>query len=454
MPVDTSIYANQQHPDPLAGVGSALNIANAFTQRQLLQTNLQRQQLGLQGDQGVAATYSDPSILNSDGTVNTSAVNNRLVRNGAGISAPGTIATNTNTAGGQIANTSASTALNQSQSNYLASQLNPLFNDPKNPPKSSDVSAVISNAIAAGTITPQAGNALTIEMLHNSGTPQQLKQWAQNRFVGSMGTGQAEPGATVTTPAGTTTLSKGQTATATQGGSAEAPSVPAAPAPGVGVSPGTGVIESYKAANDQHMADYASSTATLGNTRNLATALDKLNQLNPSDAGAVGDLKNKVLTTAVALGLAPSTTTMTREEAEKYLEKSKASMPAAQRSDMAQSLADVSSPNLHTSLEATKALTRSAIGFARMDAAVPFSWDAAHPNQVKGQTDPDYLKYRPQFMNSQDPDAYVFDTLSAPEQQAIIADKQRQGKAAVAKFRSSLQNYDRSIGGPSGQIGQ
>lgn len=442
--IDTSIYNNVgKGPDPYAAVNNALGMANAFTQRQLLQNQLQGSNMDLAAKRGVANAFS--GAVDANGNYDPSKFNSSAASSGAAVLGPAIISDSANAAHAVTGATTAATALSQGEQAWLASNVYPLFNDPKNPPKSSDVSGVISAGIQAGALDPKTGGALTLEMLKNSRTPQSLKQWAQNKFVGSMGVGQAEPGVTITKPSGPVQLSKGQTATATQDGTQPTQTGtnnPApAPEPGITTGPPQGVQDTYKAANDAKIADYATSAATNGNLRNLQAASDNLSTLDPSDSGAIGDAKNKVLNLLVGLHIAPSTAPMNREEADKYLEKSKANIPAAQRSDMAQSLADISNPNLHTSLEATKALTRSAIAFSRMDAAMPYAWDAAHPNQIPGQTDPEYLKHRATFPGSQDPDAWAFDTLGPAEQRQLLAKKQQAGPAVAEKFLNSVDMY-------------
>ena len=49
MPVDASIYQNRTPPDPIAGLGGTVNLANALTQNQILNANNQLTQGNLQG---------------------------------------------------------------------------------------------------------------------------------------------------------------------------------------------------------------------------------------------------------------------------------------------------------------------------------------------------------------------------------------------------------------------
>lgn len=458
--IDTSIY-KVAPTDPMTTVGNALSIANTAQQNRLGQIQLQRGQMDLDAQRGVGDAYRQS--IDENGNFDAPGFARRAAQGPASVLGP---ANTTGAAAAAAAATGAkkvAAGLSRESQAWASSNILPLFNDPAKQPSITDVTGVISDGISSGAIDTDTGKELLLQAVRNGTDPNKIRGWAQRSFIGqNLGSTQTEAGTSTTEPGvGTTVQSKGQSVVAGQGGSPKpkvaplpirkVPAAPkpeeAAPAPGVRTSPPESVTETYKKASLAHAADLDAATTTLGNARNLEAAYEKMQTLTPSDATGIGAAKNAAYSAVSSLfGLDPPTSTLSRAEAEKYLERSKANIPAAQRSDMAQQLANVSNPSFATPLDATKALTRSAIGFGRMDAAMPMAWDAAHPEAATGNIHPDYLKHRADFMNAQDPDGFVFATLPPDEQRALIAEKKKAGPAAYKRFSNSVGVYEQTLG--------
>jgi hypothetical protein len=183
--------------------------------------------------------------------------------------------------------------------------------------------------------------------------------------------------------------------------------------------------------------------------RNLQAAIPLMDQLGQSAAGPGSDAWNKAKAGLITLGIVPANATDAeiRQETNKYLHRVVQDLPSANRSDAAQSLADVSNPSLDTNLNATRKLARSALAFSRMDSALPIIYDKRHPGAAAA---PDYTSAKSKWYQSQDPRAYSFDTDSYEDQQKTLKEigppvfKDNKGKEtpnpAYQKFRNSLQS--------------
>lgn len=417
--VDTSIYAQQQRQDPLATVGSTIGIANAFTQRQLLQNELQQSQLGLQGTQGVADTYNDPAILNPDGTVNPARVNNLLVKHNAGVAIPGAMSTNTSIAGGQISNEGANSGVIQAQQGQALAAANAVAANPG--ATRNDILGSLTGKLHSGQLSPKAYTELVSQM------PAGDKAAVQYIKTRSAGTAPAaDQAAPATAGFNPDTL---QPIVKTGADVAAAARSPA----GTVLTPAPGAIDVASSDKKALFEDQLKASNTMAGLRPLQQTLPLLQQLNHFNFGPgsaeFAKLKG-ALTTAGAID--PNTSDLqVRQEVNKKLLQYATQAGSAGRSDHALSAALGSNPNLDLTQPANLALVKNQIGIDRMDAAVP---KAAAFDRKGSQS---YSDYKSGFYQENDPRAFSLDVMTPEERDATYKSLGKPGSAAYNKFAHS-----------------
>ena len=413
--VDLSIYQNQQKPDPFAGIGSALDIANSFTKNQGLNVDLQRSQLGLQGDQGVAATYRDPSILNTDGTINAARVNNLLVDNGAGVDAPSAMATNTSIAGGQIGNATNNSAMLQTQKSQALAAANAAAANPG--ATRSDILAPLTSALHSG----QLGKAAYIDIV--SGMPPDTAgaiKYVRTRTAGMT------PAPEQTSPATAGYNSSLAPVTKTAADVAAAARTPG----GTVITPPPGAIDVAASDKKTLFEDQLKAGATMGNVRPLQQALPLIEALNNTNFGPGSAEFAKIKGGLATAGLIdPNASDLqVREQLKKKLLQYAGGAQSAGRSDQALSTALGSNPNLDLTQPANLALVKNQIAMDSMDAAQSKMFNL---DKDQNQT---YSDFKSGYYQKYDPRAFKLGIMTPQERSVLYKGLGKPGSAAFNKF--------------------
>lgn len=190
-----------------------------------------------------------------------------------------------------------------------------------------------------------------------------------------------------------------------------------APVPG-GYAPG--YLEATAADPQAFVADEQTATAKLANVRNLTTAIPLLTALGPQGAGPTSSLGAQARSFLQTNGIISQNDTdpnVIRDKAQKYLERFIMSSPVAGRSDMAQGLAAMSSPNLDTAMAATLSLAKKAVAFERMDAAMPSAFQSAFPGAQNHQG---YVNFKSTYYQNKDPTAFEWDQMAPSERKTYL----------------------------------
>lgn len=414
--IDTSIYNNVgKGPDPYAAVNNALGMANAFTQRQLLQNQLQQSNMGLAADQGINAAYSDPSVLNPDGTLNSAAANRAIIAKGGGFHAAPYIANNTSIAGGQISNTNSAAAGGQDQVSNAIAAMNSIASNPN--ASRGDLIAEASKRVHAGLLTSQGYHSIVDNMPTNDAL---AVKYIKTKTGGMI----PAPSQATPTVAG---VNPDLTPKVVTGG--DAASMARQPG-GFAGSATPGAAET--AANDQkiYQEDQQRSAATLGGLRSLENALPLVEKLSHENFGPgspeLAKLKG-ILDTAGVTDPA-STSLPGRQEAGKYLLKYAQGAVSAGRSDNALSAAIGSNPNLDLTQPANLALIKKQIAMDKADAAMPFAYkQLAKPGQS-------WTDFKSGYYPSIDTRAFGINTMSPEERDSLYKSLGPKDSPAFQKF--------------------
>lgn len=450
MPVDVSFYG-QRPPDPVAGISSAVGLANGIVQNRIAQQELASRQ---------AIGNAFQNAVGPNGQFDPNAALTGVAGDPAGAyGAPEAVQRALTARTTNLANQGAEVGQSQTRMNDFYQSLGPLLADKNKPPTRAQVMGTAADLLHQGRLLPADYTAITAEVPLDNGA---VAGYAQNKFGSTLPPGQQmAPGPPITTSSGTRTPTLPQffrEATTGSGPTAAAPNgtpvqtdrngnsllpnghrVPnAAPPPnGVQTGPAMGTSENITTNLNAYNVDQNTGAAKLANARNLTTVIPLMEQMDDSDAGPGSRARNQVMAWLQTQGIA-TTRANVRQEAAKYLNKYTSTNPVAARSDEAQNLAAASSPNLEISLPAALHLAKSAVGFDRMDAAVPAAYDLAHPGQP--QAGPDYLKFKTNYYATQpDPRAFNFDLLQPAEQRSLVQSLGPKDGPAYQNFRSSLQ---------------
>lgn len=403
------------YPQPPQAVGNAL-INNPG---QVLGLAQQANALkAFQAQQAVGQAFQQN--VNPDGSVNYSGAGSAIAGNpAAAYAAPEAFGSILAQRGQTIANATNQFNLLAGQSGAVANLIGPLAQNPK--ATSEDVLNLAPTLARMGVPAPII-NGWMQNVLNN---PNGIHAGLANTSNIAMGPAAAatrvtgapnEYGAPTQQPIGTANFAQGPTPT--------------------DLPPGqSGALASNQTAfvNDQER-----SATTLGNVRQLQNALPLISQLSSSNFGPgspeLAQLKG-ILTTAGIMQSGDSSLP-TREEANKYLLKYAQGAINAGRSDSALSTAIHSSPNLDLTQPANLALIKNQIGMDRMDAAIPTAFSAQHPGaNDKSQ----YLTYKSNFYQNNDPRAFSFDIMTPQERRQTIDSLGPQNSPAFRKFAQSYQ---------------
>lgn len=451
MPVDVSFYG-QRPPDPVAGISSAVGLANGIVQNRIAQQELASRQ---------AIGNAFQNAVGPNGQFDPNAALTGVAGDPAGAyGAPEAVQRALTARTTNLANQGAEVEQSQTRMNDFYNSLGPLLADKNNPPTRAQVIGLATDMLHQHRILPQDFSAITTELPLDNGA---VAGYAQNKFGSALSASQqASAGPEVSTSAGKFTPTVGQffrgataggpTATAADGtpvqtdrqGNAVSPTTGqkapnAVPPPGVQTGPAMGTSENIQTNINAYNADQNLATARLSNARNLTTAIPMMEQVGAGAAGPGSQPWNQVKSFLVTQGfINPNSSDVNvRQEIAKYLYKYVSTNPVAARSDEAQNLAAASSPNLDLAMTAALHLAKSAVGFDRMDSAVTKAYDLAHPGQP--QAGPDYLKFKTDYTASHDPRAFSFDLLDPTEQRKLVGSLGGKNSSDYKKFVNSLQ---------------
>lgn len=191
---------------------------------------------------------------------------------------------------------------------------------------------------------------------------------------------------------------------------------------------GVGLPATVNADLQAYNADKTASGNLFASTRPLEKALPLLNLMSNTDFGPASKGWAEARSLLTTLGIAPDSITNAqsmREEVAKYLNQAARSLPGSQRSDEAQAIAKLASPNLDLTQSANRKLVNSVIGMIRQDAAVAGA--AGGPLN--------YNAYKGKFYNSTD--SRAFEPMTKADLKDYY-DSIKNDPAALAKARRSI----------------
>lgn len=419
---------------------------------------------GTAAQKGTAAALAqekalnDPTSLNQDGTLNQLAYNKNLIKYGAAFGGPQQITAGAEASTATSGATGAQLGLNTNQVKTVASQLAPLIADTTKPVQMKDVTSILGQALSAGQITEDQYHNLSNAAWSQKGN---LRGWIQQTFAGNvMGAGQADTGATLTSPTGQQTTQTsvqtflGRTGEATPQTGEGTPATGVTPSTGgaAGAAPGeaaTGSTSSIggqvtgpnattlpllQADTKEYTDDLQQSSKLLANNRNLETVLPMVQALQDKDFGPTSKPLSNLTTALRAFGISmPLTNAPNRAEVDKYFTQNVANQPAGV-TDLARSMQSVANPSLDIPKEAAIALVKSRLAFDRMEAAIPKVWTVDHPNAPKG-----YLSSKSDFYNQNDPRGFIWDKMSREDKDAVLKEA-ASNPSLAAKLNNSFRN--------------
>lgn len=419
MPVDTSLYQNRTPPDPIAGLGGTVGLANALTQNQMLNAQNRRLQGEVQGQgefgQAVKDANGDP----------IAAMNMFTQRGGNSLYAPQALSTATGIQGGQISNLNAGAGGNQAQTSDALAAANSIAAAPN--AKRADILNELGARLHNGLISQGAYHAIVDNMPANDK--------AAVNYVKTKTQGM------VAAPAQVEPVTAGVNEDLTPKVVSGATAIKAAAQPGGfagGAPPGAPEV----AAGDRKalFEDQLRASGTMANARPLQQSLPLIQQLSNQNFGPGSPEFAKIkgaLTTAGIID--PNTSDLqVRQELNKYLLKYSSGAISAGRSDAALSAAIGSNPNLDLTQPANLALVKNQIGYDRMDAAMPKAFG------VEGKPGT-YSEYKAGYYQANDPRAFGFDLMTPDERAKVKASLGAPGSPAYQKFLHSY-NLAKSSG--------
>lgn len=426
MPVDVSFY-NQQPQNALSGLGGTIGIANGIVQNRIANTESQMLQSELGSRQAIGNAFS-AAVDPATGSVDPSKVNTGIASNpAAAYGAPGALQSSATLQGAGLSNQAQN--VNQSGARFgdLYTSLTPLLSTNK-PVQYSDVINTAGDLLRQGRLLPQDFTAFVNEVPRD---PKQLTSYVQKKSQSVL------PVASQENPAVTGVNSAGQPVTGTAGqliNRATTPTSSSEP-PGVTTTLPPGEADKIAANRAGFVNDLQTSSGKIANIRNLTTAIPMLEAIGPGGAGPTSPQwaqARSFLQTNGIIGQNDNDPNVIRDKAQKYLEKYVSTNPIAGRSDQAQGLAAMASPNLDTAMSATVGLAKSAVGFDRMDAALPLIYAKQNP---KDQSD--YLTGKTTLQNSLDPRAFSLDLLNPTERATLQKSLGSKDSPAYKKFVNS-----------------
>jgi len=412
--IDTSIYANQQRPDPIGNLGQTVGLANAFTQNQVLNTENQMLRAQYGANQAIGQAYS--GAIGPNGVYDPAAANLAIQGNPtAAYGAPEAIQRNVGIQGGQISNAASLASSRQDQ-------LSQAIGDANSQPTRAGMVQVLSQRLWSGKLSSADYNSLISSLPPDDAG---AKAYMSTRAAG-----------TIPTPSQASPVQAGVNSDLTP------KMVPLAKAASMAQQPGgyagsapPGASEVSAADRKTLFEDQLRGSGILSNMRPLQQALPLIQRLSNANFGPGSPqwatLKGALTTAGV---INPNTSDLqVRQEANKYLLKYATGAQAAGRSDHALSAALGSNPNLDLTQPANLGLIKTQIGMDRMDAAMP----KAFPTQAKpGQT---YSDFKSSYYQGMDPRAFSFDMMS-PQERAKL--KASLGPSTSPAYQKFVKSYD------------
>jgi hypothetical protein len=405
--IDTSVY-NRPQPNPMAGIGQTVGIANAFTENQILnaQSGLLQGNVQGQGQYGQALMDAGGDPTKAFGLYTT--------RGGNPMYAPAAATSGAALAGQNISNETSLAATRQTQLSEAIGLAN------AQPTRAGKVAA-ITQAIWNKRLDPGDGATLLAMPPDDAGASAYMQKLAAGMISTPT---QAAPVQAGVNPDLTPKMVTG----------AKAAAMAQQPGGYAGAAP-PGAPEVSAADRKTLFEDQLRGSGILSNMRPLQQALPLIQQLSNANFGPgspqFATLKGALTTAGI---IDPNTSDLqVRQEANKYLLKYAAGAQAAGRSDHALSAALGSNPNLDLTQPANLGLIKTQIGMDRMDAAMP----KAFPTQAKpGQT---YSDFKSSYYQGMDPRAFSFDIMS-PQDRAKL--KSSLGPATSPAYQKFVKSYD------------
>src|SRR3984957_6779937 len=412
MPVDTSLYAPNRlsPPDPIAGLSSAVGLANAFTTNKILNARNQLTQGEVEGRGQYGQALA--GAMNPDGTFDSNKANQAYVAAGGNpIYLPEAANNSAALYGSNIANQrNLARGVTEQAANGAA-----LVNAEAARPGSTRQSIVSTadHALWSGAMSPQAHDFIVNQLPVDDAA---AKQKARSLTLGMVSpTNQSAPTSTGfdsnTLSPTTGTFANASTKAANAGGGN-----------GFAANPPPGVEEAAKR-SETALANHKLITAPglLQANRPIENAIDVLGKLNNTGFGPNSEDWSTVLGFLQQKGLIPSGTEITnsnelRQIGNKYLHQiATAAASSGVRSDAGLAQTNSSNASLDLTQAAGLHLLKNQLGINRQDAMQSAAYEIE--GRPKGIT---WANYGPAYLKSTDPRALTLDKQSPDERNATF----------------------------------
>lgn len=435
MPVDVSMYSNLPKPiNPLEMIGQYAGAANALAENRLINQDVAART-------GIGQVFQQ--AIGPDGAVDPTKLN-LLIKNNSGIGfmAPQaiehgqTITSQGIGIQGQrlgLANTGAATI-----QNAFGSLLN------TNPAITADQAAgTLTQLLREGRILPEQYAPALKGIYLNARDPQALRNYLAKGYLQSLGpAAQGAPETIGVNPDGTVrTGTTGQAITKATG--SQPPPMPIARGAGGGAPPAAapqqGIITDLGPTGKASLAQLAQDRVAVSHYKEavfpLEHALPAIRALGATGTGPGKEQLNDIVATLRGLGVPLPQGVVDKNtafaEARKYLTQNV--LANSDTGTNEKLLAAFSgNPNVSLPQAAVYDLARAGLAVRRMNAAKTLEFDR------ENQPGSSYSKWGTTFSTNQDPRAYGFDLMTLPERDRTWAAIQKEGPAAVAKFKASL----------------
>lgn len=398
MPVDVSIYQNRTPPDPVAGLGGTVGLANALTNNQILNAQNQRLQGEVQG-QG----QFGQAIMDANGNP-TTATNLFTARGGNPLYAGTAYQSAANLQGAQAGNTNLIAAGSDVQSAAEIAKLNAIANDGQPNPYERMLAQGHSD-LWSGTIGAPAFHSI-FDTMPPGDKPS--TQYMKTRTAGTIAApAQAAPTVAGFNPETNTPIEKPyavKVVAAGQPGGAEFE-----PAPGVVATSAADKVILQKA--------QIGAAGIMANNRNLEAVLPIIESLKNSDFGTGSQEYATLKSIATTMGLvgAGDTNLTSRQIGTKLMNAFVQGNPHA--TDAGLSLDRASKPNMDLTQAADIHIIKQLLGWGNMDAAMTKMYQQeAKPGQS-------FTDFQSDYYNKYDPDAFQMKGADPGERGHILASK-------------------------------
>ena len=256
--------------------------------------------------------------------------------------------------------------------------------------------------------------------------PKKFRKWAGNYASVDQGPGAANVRTPVVNPDGSTSLVPQAALNTAPAGLGDNAGPAGALAPMTQASQGAYV---------KAQGDSANISAAI---RPATQALQLIPKLSASDFGPGSDEYNRAKGLLITGGILPAgaTDVPIRQEFNKYLQQLVQGMPASGRSDEAQALAKLSSPNTDLTQPANTELLKNVIAMRRQDAAVSQAYDNANPGD---RSKAGFNQFASTYYQNTDHRAFRFDMMTPQERRETLDGLGKPGSPAYQKFINSLR---------------